>query len=192
MFAKKLLVAAGVLGLGTAAVAQDYFDFGRIPGLPDQPAVQVELTPGLLAFARETTRATDPATADLLSSIDGVRVRVYHSPENADDIQKYIDEAASRLERADWQPIVNVQDDEQVRIYMKGDEESITGLTAMILDDNNAVFVNVAGTIRPEQLAQLIQRAGNGELLDSLRGSNFGLNFGNSQRTDAAALPAPQ
>lgn len=188
MFAKKLFVAAGALSLGTAAIAQDYFDFGRIPGLPDQPAVQVELTPGLLAFARETTRATDPVTADLLSSIDGIRVRVYKSPENADDVLKYIEEASSRLQRADWQPIVNVQDDEQVRVYMKGDEEAITGLTAMILDDNSAVFVNVAGTIRPDQLAQLMQRAGDGKLMESLRG----LNFANPQGSGAAALPAPQ
>ena len=188
MFARKLFVAAGALGIGTAAIAQDYFDFGRIRGLPDQPAVQIELTPALLAFARETTRATDPVAADLLSSIDGLRLRVYQAPENTDDILSYINEASSRLERADWQPIVNVQDGEQVRVYMKGDEEAITGLTAMIVNDGKAVFVNVAGTIRPKQLAEIMQRAGDGELLQHLGG----LNFASPQGGGAAALPAPQ
>lgn len=168
MYAKKLLVGGIALGFGAVAVGQEYFDFGQISGLPVQPAVQVELNPGLLGFVREAARSTDPAAADLLSNIDGVQVRVYNAIENVDDLVEYLDEASERFRRADWQQVVQVQENGDVRIFMQGNEESITGLAAMIVGDEEAVFVSIAGSITPEQLAQVMARVGDGELLDSL------------------------
>lgn len=177
MLISRLFVAAAALGLGTVAVAQDFFDFGQIPGVSGQPAVQIDLNPTLLGFVSATTRASDPATADLLSSLDGVRVRVYKTIDDIDDVVDFIDEASARLERADWQQVVRVQDDEEVRIYIRGDADSISGLTAMVVGDEGAVFVNVAGSINPQQLGQLLATVGaGGDVLESL-GKNIALNF---------------
>jgi hypothetical protein len=173
---KRLFVAGIAIGSCTIAVAQDYFDFGQIPGVPDQPAVQIDLSPTLLGIASETTRSENPSAADLLSSIDGVRVRVYKSLENVTDVVEFIDEISERLERANWERVVSVQDDGNVRIYVRGDEQTITGVTAMVVSDSEAVFVNIAGSISAEQLAQSMAGLADmnpGEMLASLGEMNF-------------------
>jgi len=175
MLMKKLFVVVGVLGVGTVAVAQDYFDFGQIPGLPDRPAVQVDLDTMLLGLASATARSADPAVAELLSGLEGVRIRVYKTIEDVGDVVEYVDEASDQLERADWQQVVRVQDEGEVRVYVRGDGESLTGITAMIVGEGEAVFVNVAGSISSEQLAQVATTFGAGEILGSL-GEIEGLN----------------
>ena len=174
MFAKKILVASFALTLFSAAQAQDFFDFGQIPGVPDKATVEVDLNPTLLGLASQTTRAENPAVADLLAGIDGVRVRVYKSLENVSDVADFISEASSRLERADWQQVVSVQEDQTVKVYIRGDEDTVTGVTAMVLGDAEAVFVTVAGTISAEQLAQTMAMLGGSEMLASLGELNFG------------------
>lgn len=165
----KLLAASLALGTGTIAVAQDYLDFGRIPGLPDEPAVQIDLSPTMLGFVMETARSADPAAADVLSGIEGVRVRIYNEIENVADVLEYVNERSAQLERANWQQVVAVHDEGEVRIYMQAEGESVTGLTAMVVGDAEAVFVNVAGSITPQQLAQLMAATGAGNVLASLR-----------------------
>jgi Domain of unknown function (DUF4252) len=162
-----VVIAAGLL-TGAVAEAQEYFDFGRIPGLPDEPVVQIDMSPMLLGFASETARVTDPATADLLASLRGLRLRVYHSIEDVDAVAEYMDDASRRLERASWQQVVRVRDDADVRIYMQADEGAVTGVTAMIVGDGEAVFINVAGSITPQQLARVASRFGAGQFLQSL------------------------
>lgn len=174
MWKTKLLIAGVALGSGSLAFAQDYFDFGDIPGVPDQPAVQLDLDPALIGLASSTARAENPAAADLLSGIEGVRVRVYKSLEDVDAVTGFIDELAERLERDDWRRVVSVQDGSRIRIYIRGDDEFVTGVTAMIVDDSEAVFVNVAGSISAQQLAQSMSAMGGGELLASLGELDFG------------------
>lgn len=164
----KLCIAGMALGTCTAAFAQDYFDFGQIPGVPDEPAVQVDLNPMLLGLASQTARADNPAAADLLSSIDGVRVRVYKDLEDVDDVVDFVNRVSDRLESDAWQRVVSVQDEGNVRIYVRGDEETVTGVTAMIVGEDNAIFVNVAGAISAQQLAQSIAQMNAGKMIASL------------------------
>jgi hypothetical protein len=173
MYLKKLLVAGVALGIGAVAVGQEYFDFGQIRGLPGEPSVRLDLNRAVLGFAIQAARAADPAAADLLANIDGIQVRVYNAIEDADDLVRYLDDATNRLQRDDWQQIVHVQDDGDVRIFMHGTEQLVTGLTAMIVGDEEAVFVSIAGTITPEQVAQLLARVNDGEILESLGGLNI-------------------
>jgi hypothetical protein len=51
---------------------------------------------------------------------------------------------------------------------MQSAGEAITGLTAMIVNDNEAVFVNLVGSLTPEQLAQFMQSTGVAEALAAL------------------------
>jgi hypothetical protein len=168
MLLRKILVAGTGMAVCTAVFAQDYFDFGQIPGLPEKAAVEVDLNASMLAFARETARQSDPAAAELLSNIEGVQVRVYNTIENIDDVVEYIDEAEDRLAREDWQQVVRVQEEGDVRIFMRMNESAVTGFTAMIVDDGEAVFINVAGSITPAQLAQMANTVGMGDVMASL------------------------
>lgn len=173
MLRPNLLIAGAALGTCSLAFAQDYFDFGDIPGVPDEPAVQVDLDPALIGLASSTARAENPAAAELLSGIEGIRVRVYRSLEDVDAVAGFIDELEARLERDDWRRAVSVQDDSRVRVYIRGDEAFVTGVTAMIVNDREAVFVNVAGSVSAQQLAQSMSAMGGGDVLASLGALNF-------------------
>ena len=51
---------------------------------------------------------------------------------------------------------------------MQSDGNSVTGLTAMIVADDEAIFVNLAGSLTPEQFAQFLQSTGAADALASL------------------------
>jgi len=46
--------------------------------------------------------------------------------------------------------------DEQVRVFMKLNDDSVEGITVMALQEDEAVFVNVIGNIRPEELQRVM------------------------------------
>lgn len=168
MSISKAILATTALGIGTTAMAQDFFDFGQIPGVPDEPAVQIDLNRMLLDLGAQTTRPSNPAAADLLANIDGVRIRIYKPLDTVDDVLEFVDEISNRLQRDDWQQVVSVQEDGQIRVFVQGSDESITGITAMVVHDQAAIFLNIVGDITAEQLAQAIAMSNSGELVASL------------------------
>ena len=168
----------------SAALAQGYFDFGQIPGVADNPKVQIDLNPVMLAFVGEAARVADPASGDLISGIENVRVRVYETTNNVDDLLEFIDDTSGQLESDGWQRTVFVDDEEsKVRVYMKFDDNNATGLTLMVAgEDDEAVFINVAGLINPTELGQLMNTLGAG---DAIRGLT------NVQQRNGSSEPAP-
>ena len=155
--------------LGTVALiashtvlAQGYFDFGSIPGISREPSVQVDLNPAMIGFVRESLRAADPEAAEVVSSIENVRVRVYNIVDDTDELLAFIDDTSGSLERDGWQRAVFIDDDEaKVRVYLKFEGVNATGITVMVAgEDDEAVFINVAGLINPTQLGQLAQKYG--------------------------------
>ena len=98
--------------------------------------------------------------AEALKGIEGVRVRVYETIDNEQAVLDFIDDTSGKLERAGWERAVYVQEGtEKVRIYTKLEQQQMTGLTLMVYD-GEAVFINVAGTLNPAQLAKLIGTVG--------------------------------
>lgn len=169
-FASTLLVG-GLLALGSGAHAQQggYFAFDRIPGIDSEPSVEIDLGPEMMRFFGEATKGAQAPTG--LEGITNVRVRVYEGVTQGGETEvlKFIDDTSRTLERDGWRSVVRVNEDgERVRIFMKiaasgANEGSIEGLTIMVVDgggDNEAVFINVAGAIRPEQLGQVASRFG--------------------------------
>jgi hypothetical protein len=174
MLIKQFSIAAVALTLGPLAFAQDYFDFGQIRGVPDRPAVQVDLNPMLLGIASQTVRSENPAAADLLASVDGVRVQVYTDLEDISDVVEFVEEVSSRLEQDDWQRVISVDDDGEIRVYVRGTDTIVTGITAMIVSDEDAIFVNLTGMLDADQLAQSIATMHGDTTLASLGDLDFG------------------
>ena len=147
------IVCAALAG---TAHAQGYFEFGEIPGISGEPTVQIDLGAAMLAFVNAAAIQADPSVAEALKGIEGVRVRVYETIENEQAVLDFIDDTSGTLERAGWERTVFVQEGtEKVRIYAKIDQQQMTGLTLMVYD-GEAVFINVAGTLDPAQLAKLL------------------------------------
>lgn len=162
---------ACALALAGTASAQGYFEFGQIPGISGEPTVQIDLSGAMLAFINAAATEADPSAAEALKGIEGVRVRVYETIENEQAVLDFIDDTSGTLERAGWQRAVYVQEGtEKVRIYTKVDQQQMTGLTLMVYD-GEAVFINVAGSIDPAQLAKLLGGFGTNGLNSILGGA---------------------
>jgi hypothetical protein len=170
MLNKVVITALLAVGACGNALAQDYFDFGRIPGVPDEPNVQVDLNAPLLAFVSAAAKTADVEGAEVISSLDGVRVRVYQKLNDAKAVAAFVEDASKRLERAGWSRTVYVVDEEnRVRIYVKLKDNRMSGMTVMVLDDSEAVFMNISGAIDPEQLGRLARTVGVGDVFDGHR-----------------------
>jgi hypothetical protein len=183
-----LIFGAALLAATATANAQGYFEFGDIPGFKGEPTVQIDLGPAMLAFingaAKGATIATDDgnvaAAAAALEGVTNVRVRVYEDiTVDPVALQKFVDDSSTALDRAGWERVVRVNEDgEQVHIFMKPNTAagavagSIAGITVMVTDQSGdeAVFINVAGTILPQQLGQIAGAVGMNGVFNGIPG----------------------
>jgi hypothetical protein len=169
MLTKHLLCGSALL-LCQTGFAQGYFDFGQVPGIKENPTVQIDLNPAMLGFVNAAANAADPEAAKLLAGIENVRVRVYEDVDDQKAFMRFIDDTSGELERDGWQRVVYVEeDDSKVRIYMKVEDTIASGITVMVADSKDeAVLINIAGRIDPTQLGNLMNSMGQGGVLDSL------------------------
>lgn len=170
MIKNSVLVVAALAS--TAVLAQGSFDFSRIPGLPAEPSVQIDLPAGMIDFVTQSLRDTDPGAAETLAGIRNVRVLVYEDLDETGPVLETIDEASRMLEDEGWQRMVYINDgDDKVRLYVRLGDGALTGMTVMVLDGGGeAVFVNVDGAIDPATLGQLASSFGVGGILDDFTG----------------------
>jgi hypothetical protein len=185
MWIRKISGGLVLLGICTGASAQGYFEFGDIPGVSEQPKVDINLNEVLLGFVLNGLRGQNPEAAELLEGLHGVRVRVYETLRNSDRVGDFIDDASGSLEAQGWQRIVYVQDEgSKVRIYLQMTEEEVSGMTVMVVDQKDAIFMNIAGSIDPEKLATLAAQVGASDALGAMGGANFSF--------PGSSLPAAQ
>ena len=181
MTIRSLLAAAALLAIcGTVRAQNGYFDFGEIPGLDVEPNVQIDLPPAMLGWVSQAAKKDDPEAAKAIASLKGVRVRVYEDiGASVQAVSRFVEDASHKLEGDGWQRTVYVRDGtDKVRIYVKPGEPNaakpeIAGFVVMVVDESDAVFINVAGPLDPEQLGSLASGFGWGGMLDGfLQGSH--------------------
>lgn len=161
------LVAAS-LALACQVNAKDpsagHVDFSSFLPNPDGQLVEVKVDSGLLKFAAKVAAAREPEAAEVIRNIESVRVNVVELSEaNVADATAKIEGVRTQLEAAGWAPTVKVRDPkkgEDVAVYIKsGAEDTIEGIVVTVLEQGKqAVFVNVVGNIRPEQLGEIGKR----------------------------------
>jgi hypothetical protein len=170
-----LLAALIAASASSTAFAQDYFDFGTIPGVPTEPSVEVDLNSAMLSFVTQAAEASGTDTAGALDGLKNVRVRVYEDLKDANAVAAFMDESSRALDRAGWQRAVYVAEDEsKVRMYVKMKDQNISGMTFMVLDGEEAVFINIEGTIDPAQLGRLASMMGVGDVMGAFGGNGRG------------------
>ena len=154
---RKIVAGAAVLVVGNVAVAQGVFDFDDIPGVSQEPAVSVDLNETMMMFIRQMARQADPAAADVLSGLRSIRLRVYHDGNSTRQFNSFIDDVTGELEGSGWMPVVAAQDeDSKVRIHMQMTEQEVSGMTVMMTDGTEAVFINIDGTVSAEDLGTIL------------------------------------
>jgi len=135
-------------------------DFGSFsPSSEHGEFVEVNLPSNLINLASLVVEKDEPEVAELLNGIKLVRVNVMGLGEdNRGEIEKRAQKIRKDLDGHGWERLVVAQQkDQDVSVYLKmTDKGAIQGLAAVVMDGKeHAVFVNVVGDIKPEQLATL-------------------------------------
>jgi hypothetical protein len=135
-----------------------YVDFGELNSIFGEPSVQIAVGGTLLGFVSALSAHEDPEAAELLKRLHGVRVSVFENPTISEDTVDYVKSISSKLGQQGWESVVTVNsDDEQVRIFMKFNGEDVEGITVMALEEDEAVFVNVIGDLKPDELGKVMK-----------------------------------
>lgn len=158
--------------LGAAAVVTSVsaadpgaYDFGAF----DAPSggrqfVEVDVPRNLIALASHFVGSDEPEIAALLAGLQRIRVHVIGVEEsNRAELSARITKSRDDLVQLGWQRVVSVREDKQsVDVFLKAATgEDIDGIVVTVLnDDEQAVFVNIVGNIKPEQIITIGQRFG--------------------------------
>jgi hypothetical protein len=175
-------IVGGLLAFSSGAYAQGYFPFDEIPGLDSEPTVQIDLDPELMNMFGAAAKGAQGEVASALAGITNVRVRVYEGIADGaqEGLLKFVEDTSRTLERGGWKSVVRVnsEDGERVRIFVKlaaggANAGTFEGLTLMVVDTggaDEAVFINVAGLIQPEQLGRIAGMVGVNGAFDMIPG----------------------
>ena len=167
------LVTAGLVGLATcaAAFAQGSFNFDDIPGIEEEPIVRVDFNSAMINLFRQFLDGAnpDPAAPTPFAGLRGIKLRVYDASQSGRELGEYIQDTAQMLEGQGWQSVMSVQDEgSNVRFMLQMTDEAVTGMTAMVMDGTEAIFINIDGPINAAELGLIMAQAGVGDRLDSI------------------------
>ena len=156
------LLAALALPLSAAPAQPGAVDFGTLlpPGSGGQ-FVEVNLQKHLIALAAKFVEQEEPEVAKLLNGLELVRVNVVEvSDKNRENVSERIQRIRKSLDGQGWERIVTVQEkDEQVGVYLRTREDkALAGLFVMVMEGDEAIFVNIVGDITPEQIGVIAKR----------------------------------
>ena len=167
---KRLLMGKFVIGLfctllAVPVMAQEdelknlagYVDFGDLSATYGEPKITINLGGTMLNFVSAMSSSESPETSEMISKLKGIRVQIYSLDENVDAARDQFGKTKSSLKSSGWEPLVQVNDDEeQVLVYMKMKEGNMEGMTVMVVDEEEAVFVNVIGQLNPAELGRVM------------------------------------
>jgi hypothetical protein len=169
-FGAALLLAAAGAAVAEEAVNPEaalralpgYVDLDALDALGVEATVEVNLRAPMLGLASRVVAEEEPELGELLAGLRLVRVRVFEETPGVE--QKLFDTAsrtALQLDQHGWERIVRVRDGESrvdVSFKPSSQPDQIDGVLIMAIDEGgDAVFVNVVGTMRPEDVARLGQ-----------------------------------
>jgi hypothetical protein len=161
----KILLTVLIGLLSWPALAQDevmkdlpgYVDFGQLNEIFGEPSVDIAVGQSLLGLVGAFSASEDPEAAELFKRLKGVRVNVFETTGLNASGRDHVKSVASKLSAMGWESVVKVNTaDEQVRIFMKLNGEAVEGITVMALEEGEAAFINVIGSLTPDELEKVM------------------------------------
>ena len=136
-----------------------YVDFGDLSVTYGVPKLTINLGGTMLNFVGMMSSSESPETSDLISKLKGIRVQIYSLDENVDAARSQFIETKGNLKSSGWEPIVQInEEDEQVLVYMKTEKDNMEGMTVIVVDEDEAVFVNIIGQLNPAELGRVMEQ----------------------------------
>ena len=136
-----------------------YVDFGDLSVTYGEPKLTINLGGTMLNFVGMMSSSESPETSDLISKLKGIRVQIYSLDENVDAARSQFTETKGNLKSSGWEPIVQInEEDEQVLVYMKTEDDNMEGMTVIVVDDEEAVFVNIIGQLNPAEFGRVMDQ----------------------------------
>jgi len=158
-----ILVAGISMNVAAENLPPGQVDFGSLaPSASGGEFVEVNVTSSIISLAARFIEKDQPDIAKMLRGLQLVHVNVIGvTDENRGELENKAKQIRKQLEGNGWERVVLAQQqDQNVGVYLKTqNKEAVQGLVVTVMDGNKqAVFVNVVGDIRPEQLAMLGDR----------------------------------
>lgn len=152
-----LCISLGACGITAPQRDAGFADVDSLDWREVDHNFSLSLGPTLLGLAASVIE-DDPQTEELLRSLYGVRVKVYHvEPGEAEAVSLDLNNMSKDLIEQEWEPVVLVREQgESTHMLVKMEGERIRGLTVLTSDGEEAVFVNVMGDLQPELFNQAI------------------------------------
>ena len=163
---RMLTIGVITMLLALSAVAQEdelktmpgYVAFESLDEVYGEPRVRVNVGKFLLSLMSKPAK-NDPEAAAVLEGLEGVRINVYSTGGEVLPAIDQLQNAKNMLSNQNWEPIIQVNEDRQnVQVFIKANGEGVQGLTVMAVDADDAVFVNILGSIDPENLGAIMDQ----------------------------------
>ena len=135
-----------------------YVPFATLDDVYGQPKVMVNIGKVLMQFLAAAS-GEDPELAEMIKGMQGIQINVYDTQGRTEPALKQLNEISDRLAAVQWQPFLQVNEEKEVvQMLMKTDDEVVQGLVVMVVDGEEAVFMNIVGAIDPNKLGKLMNQ----------------------------------
>jgi hypothetical protein len=169
-----------IFGITTSAVGGTEKDLKKLPGYVDFEAldifgeqeakIEVYLKEDMLKLVSKFVEDEDEELFGMLTKLRLVRVQVFDVDNDlAEKFAARSSKTVKELDKKGWERIVRVNEDEEmVYVYLKPSKEYeyLDGIVVIVIDDDEAVFVNIVGEIHPDSVNRLGYHFGIDELDD--------------------------
>ena len=157
---------AGLVSLSAMAQTNDleslpgYVDFGNLDAIYGEPRVMINIGGPLMKLLSAAAAASeDQEAAAMMQGLEGVRINVYDTAGNTEPALDQMNRAKAALQAEQWQPIIQVREEgEDVQMFTRLDGEIMQGMAIMVVNAEEAVFLNILGAIDPAQVGKVMEQ----------------------------------
>lgn len=137
-----------------------YFDLSSVPALGEtKQAVEIFLTPGLARLVAGLAE-NDPSAQKLLSALKLIKVYSFDAKQNdRTRLAQKIDELSKKLLAGKWERFLRAQDEHsRTEIFIRTQDTAIQGMVILSLNQSEASFINIVGTLDLEAMGKLSKK----------------------------------
>jgi hypothetical protein len=160
------LLLSGLLAMGAAAQSTSleqmpgYVDFASLDAIYGEPRVMINIGGPLMQLLSAAAQSSDdPEVAAMMRDLEGIRINVYDTGGNTAPALEQMSQARQALQASDWQPFVQVKEQgEDVQMFTKIAGDKMQGMAIMVVNAEEAVFLNILGEIDPAHVGRVVEQ----------------------------------